>query len=119
MNQTLTEQLVKDFPTVFKDVGGDPRVTCMAWGLEVGDGWYDIIRELSAQLEPLGVSAAQVKEKFGTLRFYVTEGWTEEVQQLINRAERKSSHTCEVCGERGEIMGRGWLKVRCEKHEQQ
>jgi len=89
----------------------------MCWGFP-GDGWYDLIDKLSQVLEPLGVVAVQVKQKFGGLRFY-TNGASEldsdAVRTAIRMAEEQAIHTCELCGEPGELRGDGWLIVRCDK----
>ena len=61
------------------------------------------------------VVAIQVKEKFGTLRFYVTGGDT-ITDHLISFAEGMSGVTCEECGAPGTRNSGGWIKVRCEKH---
>ena len=61
------------------------------------------------------VAAIQVKEKFGTLRFYVTGGDT-ITDHLISFAEGMSGVTCEECGAPGTRNSGGWIKVRCEKH---
>jgi hypothetical protein len=113
MKKELQLELVKKYPNLYKDFGGDMRKTCMAWGLECGDGWYKIIDELSAKLEPLGVVAAQVKEKFGGLRFYINSG-SEEAYKLISKAESESFKTCESCGNPGQRRGGGWVKTLCE-----
>ena len=57
--------------------------TCMSWGFECMDGWFLLLRNLSLGLEALILAmpeeerkpfrAAQVKEKFGTLRFSYNE----------------------------------------------
>jgi hypothetical protein len=76
MKKELELQLVKKYPIIFKDYGGDMRNTCMSWGLECGDGWYNLIDELCENVmtligdKDIKVTAAQVKEKFGGLRFY-------------------------------------------------
>jgi len=74
MKQELELELVKKYPNLFRDYGGDMRLTCMTWGMSHGDGWYDIIDEIGRKLKDLGaedmIIATQVKEKFGTLRFY-------------------------------------------------
>lgn len=53
--------------------------TCMCFGIEAGEGWFNPLNKLSHRLERLNesykkdrvaVQAAQVKEKYGTLRFY-------------------------------------------------
>jgi len=76
MDEKLEAELVKRYPELYKDYGGDMRQTCMHWGFSHGDGWFHIIDNLSAELVRLGkqynlkVVADQVKEKFGSLRFY-------------------------------------------------
>jgi len=59
-------------------------------------------------------SASQVKEKFGTLRFYM-DGATDEMYDAINEAERLSATTCESCGLPGKVIGGGWIRVLCDK----
>lgn len=61
------------------------------------------------------VIASQVKEKYGTLRFYY-DGGDDYVRGLVSMAEWASANICEVCGERGKIRGTGWLYVSCDKH---
>ena len=56
--------------------------------------------------------ASQVKEKFGTLSFYLTSG-TDTMYEIADAAERKSAKTCEACGKPGKLRGRGWLYTRC------
>ncbi len=76
MKKEFELQLVKKFPIIFKDYGGDMRQTCLHWGFECGDGWYDLIYDLCEKINLLigdkniKVTAVQVKEKFGGLRFY-------------------------------------------------
>lgn len=76
MDEKLERELVKRYPVLYKDHGGDMRQTCMAWGIAVGNGWYHIIDDMSAAVSLVGakyglaVIADQVKEKFGGLRFY-------------------------------------------------
>jgi len=59
--------------------------------------------------------ASQVKEKYGTLSFYMTEG-TDQIFDLIHEAEEKSAKICEVCGESGKRRGGGWISTLCDKH---
>jgi hypothetical protein len=118
MDKELQQKLIEKYPTVMKDHGGDMRQTCMAWGIETGNGWYDLIDELCAKLEPHGVVAAQVKEKFGGLRFYINavdESIYEEVHSYIDEAESKSYKTCEACGKPGKRRGGGWIRVLCDE----
>ena len=58
--------------------------------------------------------ASQVKEKFGTLSFYMSSA-TDEMYDLIREAERKSGKTCEVCSKPGVLRGGGWIKCLCDE----
>lgn len=57
----------------------------------------------------------QVKEKFGTLRFY-THGATEQQYTYIDFAEHISGSICERCGSPGKVRGGSWLTTLCAKH---
>ena len=107
------------------------KVLCGYYGSEpmeitefasVGRGWYSLIEELTEKLVKMAEEAGiedfrvvDVKEKFGGLRYYVTEA-TEEMWQLIHEAEEKSFEICEECGAKGELMIRGhWYGTRCPR----
>jgi len=61
-----------------------------------------------------GFSVQQVKEKFGTLRFYSPV--TDQIAKYINLAERLTENTCEICGKDGKLHTDGWNYVACEEH---
>jgi|688.fasta_scaffold217119_4 hypothetical protein len=174
MNSELQKKIFDKYPKMFGDRTKPMTETCMCWGLEVGDGWYDLIDVLCEALtytystsvqvdeedgkrlgikpykwqaedgyyfsvEPPQIIATQVKEKYGTLRFYYREEYSEEVmsliqtgkypdlQRIIDRysdyingivhfAETASGRTCEETGKLGELHAtggtrRGWLKT--------
>lgn len=125
MKEELDNKLCTDFPNLFADRRAPMQVTCMCWGFP-GDGWYGIIREAAEKLEPLIVAykkenpdqdfprASQVKEKFGTMRFYMTTE-TEEMDRIVSEVERKSAETCEGCGQKGELRKGGWLVTLCDE----
>lgn len=122
-------KLVKEFPNLYVDMHGDPRTTCMAWGVDTGPGWYEIIYDLSRKLEALILSvpeeqrsdckASQVKQKLGGLRFYM-DGATEEMRRLVRETEELSYQTCETCGQPGKLCGdwrkNEWLYTSCKEH---
>lgn len=64
------------------------------------------------------VVAQQVKEKFGTLRFY-TFGGDEVIFGMIRLAESMSSVTCETCGAPGKRRGNGWIYTSCDAHSKE
>jgi len=77
----------------------------------------ELEKNVAKALEELPV-LAQVKEKFGTMRFYV-DGGTAEMHNYISFAEAMTSRTCEVCGDRGESRTGGWVRVLCDKHSRE
>jgi hypothetical protein len=64
------------------------------------------------------VIATQIKEKFGTLRFYY-HGGDEYIEGIVRMAESMSATTCEVCGAHGKQRGGGWIRTLCDKHAQE
>jgi len=64
---------------------------------------------------PHQVVASQIKEKFGTLRFYYNGG-DDYIRGLVSMAEGFSSRTCENCGNPGRRRGVGWLYTACDLH---
>jgi len=50
MRRELDEALCAKYPLIFKDRNADMRTTAMCWGLECGDGWYNIIDVLCGML---------------------------------------------------------------------
>lgn len=134
MKQELDELLCQRYPKIFVDRHGDMKQTLMCWGFECGDGWFNIIDRLCSniqhhvdwaqlQKEKYGrgegctqVVAVQIKEKFGTLRFY-TNGGDEQIYGMIRMAESMSAVTCEECGNPGTTRSGGWVRTLCDAHE--
>ena len=121
MQSKLDEALVKDFPDLYKDRNASMQTTCMCWGFECGDGWEPLIRDLSkkltelAKMEKIDVYVVQVKEKFGTLHFYVNNS-TDIMDDVISYAENRSAFICELCGKDGSLNDGPWFETRCEEH---
>ena len=213
MKKELDERLVRRFPVLYQDRYSPMSHTCMCWGFP-GDGWFDILWQLSLAIEDeLGYSRArerwflfkkkfarrwndiiyrlspvrqrkykmegkgtkddpmhqvlvhegpprwdekigrilfgwrhvgrfdcfcrtcsfkrlgikhlvlhvntgftvdQVKEKFGTLRFYCSTN--DRISQYVRFAETLSALTCEECGKPGRLGQRGgWYRTTCKK----
>lgn len=184
MSPELEQKIFNEYPKIFKDNTKSPQETCMCWGLEVGDGWYQLIDVLCEALtytfitsvevdeedgkrlgielsrwkdedkgryffrvEPPQVVADQVKEKFGTLRFYyhleysednksliatkkypdletINKRYSDYIDGIVHFAEIASGRTCEVTGAEGSRHVRsGWYKTlnenvaKTEKYE--
>ncbi len=109
-----------------------PKLFRHGIAFECGIGWYDLLEELCLELEkiietaeinsnlPEGeesysayLYAEQIKEKFGSLRFYMSAA-TNDIYALIDKAEAKSEVTCENCGLPGKMSNEKWMKIRCQ-----
>ena len=125
MKQELQDELFRKHSKIFRQKDLMMRETCMCWGISTGDGWYWLIDRLCAAIQAhvdgvkgkiKQVEALQVKEKYGTLRFYV-DGADEVVRSWISYTEYLSGYTCEVCGATDGACTneKGWLKTRCRR----
>lgn len=129
MKAELDELLSKRYPRIFANRNLPASETSMCWGFECDDGWFQLIDSLcgdiSAHEEILlsfsqkdysPVVCDQLKEKFGELRFYYSGG-DDFIRELVDKAEAKSAKTCEICGDSGVFMKRGfWFKALCQAH---
>ena len=109
-------------------------------GFAIGKGWWIIVDKLMGQIQwhidnsvknnkwdlendktdvrPIipQVTVAQIKEKFGGLRFYY-DGGDEYIHGLVSMAESWAGIACEECGGIGERRSGGWIRTLCDKHE--
>ena len=115
MNAENTKYLIEHFPNLYRGVDKPLTDSLMGFGFECGDGWFELIKELSEKLEPMGVEAIQVKEKWGGLRFYLVGGAPHEAWDLIEEAEEKAETICEACGAPGEVRDRPWVVTLCDE----
>jgi hypothetical protein len=177
MRQELDTLLCEKYPKMMVNRNKNMQETCMCWGFECGDGWYNILNQLMGNIQhhidwkdkqreyartynematqaKAGnfdlfeesmkdtvnleykekrlaeivagdfrtvpdaipqVTLDQVKEKFGTLRFYYTGG-DDEISGMVRMAESMSGVTCEECGNPGERRGGGWIYTACDTH---
>jgi hypothetical protein len=114
------DEFQKKYPKLFKEY---PRS-----GFDARPGWDTLIHVLCATLERAierlpeeireGVQCAQVKEKFGGLRFYMTNE-TPYMSGAISVAEGMSYHICEACGLPGKVRSGGWILTLCDKHHEE
>ena len=152
MNQDNTQKLFKNFPRLYRRADAQEKHNAfMQWGFECDDGWFRLIYDLSAEIERaarmMGMDpesqdwprTRQVKEKFGTLRYYVSTPGPDEddinnmiweqrnglvsfrpvasigsIRNLVEVAEAQSEHICVTCGLAGTLRTEGWWKVLCD-----
>jgi len=91
MKRELDEALCAKYPLIFKDRNADMRTTCMCWGLECGDGWYNIIDILCGLLTSDYRQAESrydfIKDKLGQPRWVSSKELV--TQEQIDEAKAK------------------------------
>ena len=118
MNLENTKKLMGHFPQIFCDRDKSVQESLIPFGLECGDGWFDLIYKMCEDIMKCNpheeFKATQVKEKFGTLRFYVTSA-SDKIWDIIEKAEDDSANICETCGTRKEVTTEnwGWVITAC------
>ena len=179
MKQELDALLCEKYPKMMVNRDKSMQETCMCWGFDCGDGWYNILDQLMGNIQHhidwkekqrngaitynemakaakegnfelfeksmkdlnnpgykekrLGeivagdfrelpetipqVTLDQVKEKFGTLRFYYTGG-DDIIDGMVRMAESMSGVTCEECSAPAKTHGPGWIRTICEPCEE-
>ena len=123
MDTELQGQLFQRYPAIFAERTLPNTETSMCWGITTGNGWFHLIDGLCARLQwetdhsdAPQVVATQVKEKFGTLRFYRRHA-SERQLAMIDLAYELSGRICDVCGAPGTTgrVGR-MVATRCGVH---
>ena len=138
MKTELQDQLYQKYPDFFSNKDKSIQESCMGWGIDCNDGWYEIISSLcwmikqhennilwqtkwtqktdpSYESNYFPVKFDQIKEKYGGLRLYFSGG-DEYIEGLVSMAEAMSYKICEICGNKGEPNKSGWIATRCEAH---
>jgi len=80
----------------------------------VGKGWYPLLFELDERLSEIDPDyrIAQIKEKFGGLRYYIESKRYDEAQEIVNEIEDRSYTICETTGKPGRPTTKnGWIKT--------
>ena len=146
MREELDKLLCVKYPKMMVNRNLPMTETCMCWGFDCGNGWFNILDQLMGNIQHHidwkekqrnwaiewnkehpnelrevpelvpQVTLDQVKEKFGTLRFYYTGG-DDIIDGMVRMAESMSGVTCESCGNVGERKGGGWVHTYCEPCE--
>jgi len=138
MNSELQNKLYEKYPQLFVNKDKTPMQSCMCFGIETGEGWYEILSSLCWMIKQyedsiiwqtewnqktnpeyksdyFPVKFDQIKEKYGGLRVYFSGG-DQYIEGLVSMAEAMSYKICDVCGNKGEANKQGWISTRCEAH---
>ena len=123
MSPEIEIELLTKYPKVLGYINEEGTYKTRLWGgFQCGDGWHQLIDTLCASIQAraeatgLQVHATQIKEKFGSLRFYF-QGGDDHISGMIDLAEGLSSKICEICGKPGQKKNvQGWLITRFVAH---
>jgi hypothetical protein len=114
----FAKQMEERFPKMFAEPYG---------GFACGEGWWPILEKLCSNIQNHidwknkqskvvpQVTVAQIKEKFGGLRFYY-DGGDDHIKGMVRMAEAWADATCEDCGAPATKQTSGWIKNVCDKH---
>ena len=121
MLEELDESLCEAYPGIYRYRNETDHP--ISAGFECHNGWYNLIYDLSEILafieykSGIQITAEQVKQKGGELRFYyntnITEKsepeeipmWFNMIGTFIFFAELRSRAICEICGKAGLSIG--------------
>ena len=74
MNNELTQRLVTRFPVIYQDYRSPMTQTCMCWGFDHGDGWFEIIWQLSLAIEE-ELAYSWMRERWYLLKKSLSRRW--------------------------------------------
>jgi len=122
MTRELEEKLFEKYPKIFSGKDEPIIQNLMPFGFECGDGWFWLIDTMCDHIQSYidlngldQIKALQVKEKYGTLRFYYSYG-NEKIDGIVSHTEWLSGHTCEYCGSTKDVgITTGWNVVMCHE----
>jgi hypothetical protein len=117
--ESFAQRMEEKYPKMFSQPYG---------GFAVGEGWWPILQALCSNIQHYlnwknkdsevvpQVVVAQIKEKFGGLRFYY-DGGDAEISGMVRMAESWADASCEECGAPGRRRSGGWIRTLCDHHE--
>ena len=74
MTHTETMKLVKRFPVLYQDFYSPMTHTCMCWGFSCGDGWKQILWNLSLAIEH-ELNYTWIQKQFFLFKKYLSKRW--------------------------------------------
>ena len=120
MDKKLEQYLKDNYPEIIPE----------NFYFECGDGWFLILNAAFREMKKIKSQkrfenapyprVAQIKEKFGSMRFYCDpldggENYYDRIYAVVNMAETLSFRTCESCGRPAlPRESRRWIKCHCK-----
>ena len=106
MNTTKTNKLYESFPALYRERTMTLAQSQMPWGFQCGDGWFNIVWELSEKLNSLALRDDSVEGSLRVNEVRAEEGQlvvgltnaAPDARDVVEHAQIKSQFTCELCG---------------------
>ena len=128
MSPVNTQKMFARFDTLYRRRERPETI----WALECGDGWFDLIWNLSKAIEMAAIhegilpyddyfaEAIEVKQKNGELHFYLAKD-DSLYAELFNEANLASKKICEVCSAPASLVMNAHhrLKTLCAEHTEE
>lgn len=157
MREVLEKKLDENFPfmkkerTLSEQKNENNYISDLYHGLSCGDGWYNLVHDLCTEImeaykeagREIDIEIYQIKEKFGTLRFYYgfksqprriqgfdfigiqgvggvritprENGFEKKISDIVRKYEKMSAEVCEICGKPGRLRkDLNWIRTCCD-----
>ena len=146
MKLELDKLLCEKYPKMMVNRNKDMKETCMCWGFECGDGWFNILDQLMSNIQhhidwkekqrnwAVTFNSKAKPEEFREVPELIPQvtldqvkeklgtlrfyytGGDEYIRGMVTMAEAMSGTTCETCGNVGQFRGKGWFYTSCDEH---
>ena len=146
MKQELDKLLCEKYPKMMVNRNKDMKETCMCWGFECGDGWFNILDQLMSNIQhhidwkekqrnwAVTFNSKDKPEEFREVPELIPQvtldqvkeklgtlrfyytGGDEYIRGMVTMAESMSGTTCETCGNVGKFRGKSWFYTSCDEH---
>lgn len=111
----FTDDIPDDYDYSYTELDEMPD----GWRIAFGDDLLKELKDILVRSEFLDkYRIEQIKEKFGTLRWYdngVPHAVYDEYIEMMRKYESMSERTCIVCGAKATRMSIGWISPFCDK----
>jgi len=105
MRKELEVILLGIAPEFYRESVSPPEKSCMCFGFECGDGWFEPLLDFSRKVEPLNELA--IKSHFSFV--------ASQVKEICAALEERCWNTCEKCGATEGIITTGeWMQRLCK-----
>jgi hypothetical protein len=146
MKLELDKLLCEKYPKMMVNRNKDMKETCMCWGFECGDGWFNILDQLMSNIQhhidwkekqrnwTVTFNSKAKPEEFREVPELIPQvtldqvkeklgtlrfyytGGDEYIRGMVTMAESMSGTTCETCGNVGKFRGKSWFYTSCDEH---